>query len=185
MLIFSDIINKTDFNAVWSELKAQYEGIDEYRETYEAIYRKLKEATPAPNDSQMSIVFRLEPDLWAENEDDEPYLHAYGMVPGDDEGYAIGVKRPDQIMGLFVSDETAASYSPEQIASQCIVEITYYSSAANATWGSSLDTYAGGLYASQSCIEGDDGSLSIDALREQLGVKPEKDKDDRFNFFQF
>lgn len=183
MLIFKDIINKTTFDDVWAELGSRYDSLSEYRQTLSDIYGKLKASEPAENIENMTIIFKMETDMWSEDEGE--YLHVYGIVPGDDEGYAIGVKPPANIMGMTVSGDTVQSYSPAAIVAQCIVEITYYSSAASAAWGGSLDTFAGGLYASQSCIEGDDGSLSIDALREQLGVKPKKPEDDRFNFFQF
>lgn len=184
MTIFKEIIDNTIFDGVWAELQSRFDDAQEYMDTYMSIYKKLKESPPDENTTGMTIVFKTEPDPW-DDEDNGEYVRVCGMVPGDDEGYAIGVKSPQQIMGFFVSDDTVASYSSAVITALCIVEITYYSSAASAAWGSGLDTYAGGLYAAQSCIEGDDGSLSIDALREQLGVKPKKDEDDRFSFFQF
>lgn len=180
MAILKDLIDQVSFDEVWALLKENYDDIDQFMEDYQKIFEIMKSTGPAPNTQSMTIHLKLTEDPWAEEgEESEPYIQVFGYIPGDEEGYAVGVKPVEQLVGFDVAEQTLSDYSPVQIVTYCIIEMTYYTSAANALWGSNLDTYAGGLLASQSCMETDNHGISLDALRSQLGVKSDdEDKDD-------
>ncbi len=177
MAILKDLLVQTVFSKVWDVLRAADDEADNYKQTYEQLYTLLRDAEPAENTQHMTIKLEVAADPWVilgddDDEDNggEEYLQVAGYVPGDDEAYAIGVKEPAQIAGLDVHPDTLAQYDPATILAYCITEITYNCTTTESLWSPKMDTYAGGLYAAQSCSENDLNGVSIDALRRELGV---------------
>ena len=120
----------------------------------------------------------------AEEEDEGPTLQVYGFIPGDDEGYAIGLKAPEILMGLDVDPETAVNYTPAEIVADCLAEMTYSSTMASSAYGTEKDMAGGGLLASQNCMQEDIQNIDLEKLRQELGVlpKPEEDYKTKYGF---
>ena len=120
----------------------------------------------------------------AEEEDEGPTLQVYGFIPGDDEGYAIGLKAPEILMGLDVDPETAVNYTPAEIVADCLAEMTYSSTMASSAYGTEKDMAGGGLLASQNCMLEDIQNSDLEKLRQELGVlpKPEEDYKTKYGF---
>lgn len=130
MAILKDFIGQVTFDEVWALLSAESEDVAEYRQAYENIFAELQEAQPQENTGHMTIRFvEEEAPLWdfyfddAEEDSDAPeaaeeaagpVLQVYGFVPGDDEGYAIGLKPPEVLVGLDVAPETEKAYPPRR-----------------------------------------------------------------------
>ena len=202
MAILKDFINQVDFPAVWELLSAGGGSILPYRQAYEDIFRDLSAALPGENTQGMTIRFVEEAPQWmfyfggdeeeAEEteeteeteEDPETTLQVYGFVPGDPEGYAIGLKPPEVLVGLEVDPETAANYSPAEIVARCLSEMTYTATMASSAYGTEKDRAGGGLLASQLCMDEDIQNVDLEALREQLGAipKPEEDYKKKYGF---
>ena len=194
MTTISDLTRQVTFDDVWQELRKQAADIDAYRESFEKIFSELTSCTPEENTANMTVYLKLADDPMAEycfdfggedesggeedaegEEESAPYLQIFAYVPGDPDSYAIGVKPPEQIAGLTVADETLAEHTPAEIVAYVLAEITYSSSMASSTWGTKLDQAGGGIYAAQSCVEGGLHGLSLDHLREQLGLGEKKE----------
>lgn len=188
MAIFKDFLDQVSFGEVWDIISAGglKEDTAEYRDAFAGIFQELKEAVPGENKDSMSIRFVMEEasewDFWfdddsAEESDEEmedtPTLQVYGFVPGDDEGYAIGMKQPAVIVSLTVDPETEAAYSPAEIVANCLSEMVYTSTVATSAFGTDKDLAGGGLLASQVCMEEDITNIDLNALRRELGVIPE------------
>lgn len=196
MAILKDFIDQVTFMEVWALLGQNKLGMAEYRESFQSIFDELKAAVPAENKDNMTIRFVMEEaSEWqfffeddqeeenaegteeADETEDEPVLQVYGFVPGDEEGYAIGLKSPDMLVGLFVDPETVAAYSPVEIVAYCMEEMTYSSTMASSAYGTEKDMAGGGLLASQSCMSEDITNVDLDALRAELGVLPKPTED--------
>lgn len=198
MAILKDFIDQVSFEEVWPLMGGGSEELKEYEESVRNILEELKKATPKENTEQMVIRFVVAEDPMmdyyfydseeeaeeAAKDADETYLQVYGFRPGDEEGYAIGVKSPETLVGLDVDEETAANYSPAEIVANCLADMTYCTSATDNVWSPKMDTYAGGMYASQLCMSEDIQGVDLDALRESLGVipKPEEDYKTKYGF---
>lgn len=148
MAILKDFIEKTTFEEVWALLET--EDTAAYREAYEGIFGELRDAGPKENDTHMTIRFvEEEAPEWsfyfdAEDEEDGeeetpeeqgPTLQVYGFIPGDPEGYAIGLKPAEVLVGLDVDPETEAAYTPAEIVAHCLAEITYTATVASSAYG--------------------------------------------------
>lgn len=197
MAILKDFIDQTTFSEVWKLLGTPE--TEPYRESYEGMFQELSAAVPKENDACMTIRFVEEtaPE-WSfyfeedaeepgeeDGEDDQsPTLQVYGFVPGDAEGYAIGLKPAEVLVGLEVDPETAEAYTPAEIAAHCLAEITYTATVASSAYGTEKDMAGGGLLASQSCMREDIQNIDLDKLREELGVlpKPEEDYKTKYGF---
>ena len=189
MAILKDFIDQVTFDQVWAILNATgSEETAQYQDSFAGIFGELQAAVPAENREHMSIRFVLEEasewDFWfsedeeAESEGDDAdeegaTLQVYGFIPGDDEGYAIGMKQPAAIVALDVDPETVAAYSPAEIVAHCISEIVYTSTVASSAFGTEKDTAGGGLLASQVCMEEDIQNVDLNALRREIGAIPE------------
>lgn len=201
MAILKDFINQVTFIEVWALLGQNRLGMAEYRDSFQSIFDELKAAAPAENKEHMSIRFVMEEaPMWnfyfdeeednqnAAQEDaqdeDAPTMQVYGFIPGDDEGYAIGLKAPDVLVGLTVDEETVSNYSPAEIVAYCMEEMTYTSTMASSAYGMEKDMAGGGLLASQTCMSEDITNVDLDALRAELGVlpKPEEDYKTKYGF---
>lgn len=194
MAIFKDFIDKVSFFEVWAIMGQNNLKMAEYRDSFQSIFEGLKAAVPAENKDQMTIRFVMEEaplwDFWFEDEeeteetDEGPTLQVYGFVPGDEEGYAIGLKSPEVLVGLWVDEDTARDYSPAEIVAHCMEEMTYTSTMASSAYGTEKDMAGGGLLASQSCMSEDITNVDLDALRAELGVlpKPEEDYKTKYGF---
>lgn len=197
MAILKDFIDKVTFQEVWALLSAESRDVAEYQGAYEDIFRELRQARPQENTDHMTIRFVLEEEpLWSfylegqeeeqeEQEDDqEGVLQVYGFVPGDPEGYAIGLKPPEVLVGLEVDPETEKSYSPAEIVAHCLAEMTYTATMASSAYGMEKDMAGGGLLASQDCMKEDIQNIDLDKLRQELGVlpKPEEDYKTKYGF---
>lgn len=195
MAILKDFIDQVTFEEVWALLSRENEAMAEYRDAYSGMFQELKDTAPKPNDAHMTIKFVLEEPLWDFYFDDEAHdgessedpgetLQVYGFVPGDEEGYAIGLKSADVLAGLDVDGETAAHYTPVEIVAHCLAEITYTATMASSAYGMDKDMAGGGLLASQVCMEEDIQNVDLDALRQELGVlpKPEEDYKTKYGF---
>lgn len=194
MAILKDFIEKTTFAEVWALLGT--EQTETYREAYEGMFSELRSAEPKENDAHMTIRFvEEEAPEWSfyfeteEEEDGEPEeqgasIQVYGFIPGDEEGYAIGLKPAEVLVGLDVAPETEAAFSPVEIVAHCLAEITYTATVASSAYGMEKDMAGGGLLASQSCMSEDIQNIDLDKLREELGVlpKPEEDYKTKYGF---
>jgi hypothetical protein len=186
MATIKDLLAQVTFDEVWTELAAANGDIETYRDSFAKMFEDLCAAEPAPNTQQMTVWLKMAEDPFAgffeddeedgeDDSEDEEYLQVFAYVPGDEDSYAIGVKPADQIVGLDVADETVQNYSPALIIAYCMMEITYSSSMANSTYGTQLDRAGGGIYAAQSCVEGGLHGLSLDHLREEMGLGEKKE----------
>lgn len=190
---FKDFIDQVTFEEVWALLSAESQDVAEYQQAYEDIFQELKQVQPQENTSHMTIKFVLEEEpLWsfyfeeddaeedASQETEEPQegvLQVYGFVPGDSEGYAIGLKPPEVLVGLDVDPETAEAYTPAEIVAHCMAEMTYTATMASSAYGMEKDMAGGGLLASQTCMKEDIQNIDLDKLRQELGVLPKPDED--------
>lgn len=184
MTTIKDLLSQVTFDDVWAELKKTSGEIDAYKESFFHIFQELNAAEPAANTAELTIWLKMAEDPFAgfyfdDEEDcdeaDEEYLQLFAYKPGDDDSYAIGVKPPEQIVGLDVADETVQEYSAATILAYCMTEITYSSSIASSTFGTKLDQAGGGIYAAQTCMEGSLHGLSLEHLREQMGIGEKKE----------
>ncbi len=195
MAILKDFLDQVTFGEVWDLIGRDREELQEYQESFQGIFEELKAAVPAENHQNMSIRFVMEEaplwDFYFGDEDDpeeeageEPTLQVYGFVPGDEEGYAIGLKSPDVLTGLTVDEETVRDYTPAQIVAYCMAEMTYTSTMASSAYGTEKDMAGGGLLASQTCMSEDITNVDLDALRAELGVlpKPAEDYKTKYGF---
>lgn len=196
MAILKDFIDQVTFPEVWAIMGQESIKMAEYRDAFQSIFDGLKTALPQENREKMTIRFVMEEaPLWdfcfdededSEDEDEEegPTLQVYGFVPGDEEGYAIGLKSPEMLVGLDVDAETARDYSPAEIVAHCMEEMSYTSTMASSAYGMEKDMAGGGLLASQSCMSEDITNIDLDALRAELGVlpKPEEDYKTKYGF---
>lgn len=196
MAILKDFIDQVTFPEVWAIMGQESIKMAEYRDAFQSIFDGLKSALPQENREKMTIRFVMEEaPLWDfcfdEEEDTEepeeeegPTLQVYGFVPGDEEGYAIGLKSPEMLVGLDVDAEAARDYSPAEIVAHCMEEMSYTSTMASSAYGMEKDMAGGGLLASQSCMSEDITNIDLDALRAELGVlpKPEEDYKTKYGF---
>lgn len=195
MAILKDFIDQVTFPEVWAIMGQESIKMAEYRDAFQSIFDGLKTALPQENREHMTIRFVMEEaPLWdfcfdeeedsEEDEEEGPTLQVYGFVPGDEEGYAIGLKSPEMLVGLDVDGETAREYSPAEIVAHCMEEMSYTSTMASSAYGMEKDMAGGGLLASQSCMSEDITDIDLDALRAELGVlpKPEEDYKTKYGF---
>lgn len=200
MAILKDLIDQVSFEEVWALLSQGSETMAPYREAYQGMFQELRDTTPRPNDARMTIRFVLEEPLWdfyfdsgeedaagdPEEAPEEPAetLQVYGFIPGDPEGYAIGLKPADVLAGLDVDPETLRDYAPAEIVAHCLAEMTYTATMASSAYGTDKDMAGGGLLASQVCMEEDIQNVDLEALRQELGVlpKPEEDYKTKYGF---
>ena len=197
MAIFKDFIEKVDFDAVWALLGNAHEEMEQYKDAYAGIFRELKETEPAENTEEMVIRFteETEPEweFWfdsdseaeAEAENDEntadddgaPAIQVCGYIPGDEEGYAIGMKPAAVLVGLTIDPETEKAFSPAEIVANIISEMSYTSTLAASAYGMEKDMAGGGLLASSACMKEDIQNVDLDALRRAIGAIPEQEED--------
>ncbi len=201
MAILKDLIDQVSFEEVWALLSQGNDSMADYQEAYQSMYQELRDTTPRPNDTHMTIKFVLEEPLWdfyfddergeepvggPEDVQEEPAetLQVYGFIPGDPEGYAIGLKPADTLAGLDVDPETLRDYTPAQIVAHCLAEMTYTATMASSAYGMDKDMAGGGLLASQVCMEEDIQNVDLEALRRELGVlpKPQEDYKEKYGF---
>lgn len=190
MAILKDYIDQVCFEEIWT-LLSDGRDLSEYRDAYQSIFQDLSLAVPQANTAQMTIRFIEEEPMWKfffgeddEEEESAPVLQVCGFVPGDDEGYAIGLKPASVLVGLDVDTDTAARFSPAEIVAHCMAEMVYTATMASSAYGTEKDTAGGGLLASQTCMSEDIQNIDLEALREQLGVlpKPEEDYKKKYGF---
>ena len=198
MAILKDFLDQVSFSDIWAMVGAENPDMAQYEEAYQSIFEELKAAEPAENKENMTIRFVMEEPQWtfffgeeeteSENDEagdeDEAVLQVYGFIPGDEEGYAIGLKPAEVLVGLTVDEETARNYTPTEIVAHCMAEMTYTSTMAQSAYGMEKDMAGGGLLASQSCMSEDIQNVDLDALRAELGVlpKPEEDYKTKYGF---
>ena len=185
MAILKDFIKQVTFEDVWALLSGS-DSLAAYEQAYRDIYSGLLAAEPQPNTANMSIRFveETEPE-WAfflgddeeSEEEPEPVIQVYGFIPGDSEGYAIGLKPPEVLVGLEVDPETAAAFPPAEIVARCLSEMTYTATMASSAYGTDKDRAGGGLLASQLCMDEDIQNVDLEALRQELGAIPEPEED--------
>jgi hypothetical protein len=193
LAILKDFIDQVTFQEVWALLAQGNEEMSTYEGSYQEIFQELSQAQPKENTAHMTIKFVMEEPMWEfyfeddEAEDaEEPQetLQVYGFVPGDQEGYAIGMKPVETLVGLDVDPETVRDYSPAEIVAHCLAEMTYTSTVASSAYGTEKDMAGGGLLASQNCMQEDIQNIDLDKLRQELGVlpKPEVDYKEKYGF---
>lgn len=183
MAIFKDYLDKLSFEEVWALLR-QGEETDPYREAYEGMFRELQASQPKADPKGMVIRFVLEEPEWSfwlgdeeEETDAGESLQVCGFVPGDEEGYAIGLKPAEVLAGLEIHPETAETYSPAEIAAHILAEMAYNSTMASSAYGTEKEMAGAGLLASQLCMDKDIQNVDLDALRAELGALPKPDED--------
>ena len=203
MAILKDFIEQVSFDEVWALLGGGREDMEPYKESYQGMFEELRQAQPRENEAKMTIRFVVEEPAWSfyfdgaedeaaeddgaaedAGETDGQTLQVYGFIPGDEEGYAIGLKPAEVLAGLDVDVETARDYSPAQIVAHCLAEITYTATVASSAYGMEKDMAGGGLLASQSCMSEDIQNVDLQKLREELGAlpKPEEDYKTKYGF---
>jgi hypothetical protein len=197
LAILKDFINQVTFPEVWALLSQGNDEMAEYESAYQEIFQGLSQAQPQENTAHMTIRFVMEEPMWefyfddeeSTEEADEPEgpqetLQVYGFIPGDKEGYAIGLKPPETLVGLDVDPETVRDYSPVEIVAHCLAEMTYTSTVASSAYGMEKDMAGGGLLASQTCMQEDIQNIDLDKLRQELGVlpKPQEDYKEKYGF---
>ncbi len=192
MAILKDFIDKVTFEEVWELLSPEGGKLRDYEQAYRDIYTGLREAAPAANTTGMVIRIQEEPvSEWSfylgdeeETDGEEPTIQVSGFVPGDPEGYAIGLKPPEVLVGLEVDRETEETYPAAEIVARCLSEMVYSATMASSAYGTDLDRAGGGLLASQVCMDEDIQNVDLEALREQLGAlpKPEEDYKKKYGF---
>lgn len=194
MARLKDFIDQVSFDEVWALLGQDRENMEPYKEACQSIYSELQAATPAENTDRMTIRFVMEeaPE-WTfffgddteseeanaqdEAEDEGPTLQVYGFIPGDDEGYAVGLKSPETLLGLDIDPKTARDYSPQEIVANCLEEMIYSSTVASSAYGTEKDMAGGGLLASQNCMQEDIQNIDLEKLRQELGAIPKPTED--------
>ena len=194
MAKLKDFIDQVSFDEVWALLGQDRENMEQYKEACQSIYSELQAATPAENTDRMTIRFVMEeaPE-WTfffgddtedeeanaqdEAEDEGPTLQVYGFIPGDDEGYAVGLKSPEILLGLDIDPETVRDYSPQEIVANCLEEMIYSSTVASSAYGTEKDMAGGGLLASQNCMQEDIQNIDLEKLRQELGAIPKPTED--------
>ena len=202
MAKLKDFIDQVSFDEVWTLLGQDRENMEQYKEACQSIYSELQAATPAENTDHMTIRFVMEEapewmfffdddtasegeDAEAEEAEDEgPTLQVYGFIPGDDEGYAVGLKSPEILLGLDIAPETVRDYTPQQIVANCLEEMIYSSTVASSAYGTEKDMAGGGLLASQNCMQEDIQNIDLEKLRQELGAipKPAEDYKTKYGF---
>ncbi len=194
MAILKDMIDRVTFSEVWALLGKNKSEMAQYEEAYQSIFSEMQTAEPAKNAVNMTIRFVMEEPQWefyfgteeeeSEEPEEGPVLQVYGFIPGDEEGYAIGLKSPEEMVGLDIDPETEKNYKPAEIVAHVLAEMTYSSTMASSAYGMEQDMAGGGLLASQTCMEGDIQNIDLDKLREELGVlpKPEEDYKEKYGF---
>lgn len=202
MAKLKDFIDQVSFDEVWALLGQDRENMEQYKEACQSIYSELQAAVPAENTDHMTIRFVMEeaPE-WTfffgdedetdaddaqetADEDDGPTLQVYGFIPGDDEGYAVGLKSPEILLGLDIDPETVRDYSPQEIVANCLEEMIYSSTVASSAYGTEKDMAGGGLLASQNCMQEDIQNIDLEKLRQELGAipKPTEDYKTKYGF---
>ena len=202
MAKLKDFIDQVSFEEAWALLGQGRENMEQYKEACENIYSELQAAVPAENTDHMTIRFVMEEapewtfffgdDADSENteaedeaqEDDGPTLQVYGFIPGDDEGYAVGLKSPEILLGLDIDPETVRDYTPQEIVANCLEEMIYSSTVASSAYGTEKDMAGGGLLASQNCMQEDIQNIDLEKLRQELGAlpKPTEDYNTKYGF---
>lgn len=195
MAKLKDFIDQVSFEEAWALLGQGRENMEQYKEACENIYSELQAAVPAENADHMTIRFVMEEapewtfffgdDADSENteaedeaqEDDGPTLQVYGFIPGDDEGYAVGLKSPEILLGLDIDPETVRDYTPQEIVANCLEEMIYSSTVASSAYGTEKDMAGGGLLASQNCMQEDIQNIDLEKLRQELGALPKPTED--------
>ena len=195
MAKLKDFIDQVSFEEAWALLGQGRENMEQYKEAGENIYSELQAAVPAENADRMTIRFVMEEapewtfffgdDADSENteaedeaqEDDGPTLQVYGFIPGDDEGYAVGLKSPEILLGLDIDPETVRDYTPQEIVANCLEEMIYSSTVASSAYGTEKDMAGGGLLASQNCMQEDIQNIDLEKLRQELGALPKPTED--------
>ena len=138
----------------------------------------------------MVIRFVEQEPLWSfwfdgeEPQEESATLQVCGFVPGDEEGYAIGLKPAEVLVGLDVDPETERDFTPAEIVSGCMAEMIYTATMASSAYGTEKDLAGGGLLASQVCMQEDIQNIDLEALRQELGAvpKPEEDYKTKYGF---
>ncbi len=202
MAKLKDFIDQVSFDEVWALLGQDRENMEQYKDACQSIYSELQAATPVENTDRMTIRFVMEeaPE-WTfffdddatseedgtqeeETEDESPTLQVYGFIPGDDEGYAVGLKSPEILLGLDIDPETARDYTPQEIVANCLEEMIYSSTVASSAYGTEKDMAGGGLLASQNCMQEDIQNIDLEKLRQELGAipKPTEDYKTKYGF---
>ena len=200
MAKLKDFIDQVSFEEAWALLGQGRENMEQYKEACENIYSELQAAVPAENADHMTIRFVMEEapewtfffgdDADSENteaedeaqEDDGPTLQVYGFIPGDDEGYAVGLKSPEILLGLDIDPETVRDYTPQEIVANCLEEMIYSSTVASSAYGTEKDMAGGGLLASQNCMQEDIQNIDLEKLRQELGALPKPTEDYKTNY---
>ena len=195
MAKLKDFIDQVSFEEAWALLGQGRENMEQYKEACENIYSELQAAVPAENTDHMTIRFVMEEapewtfffgdDADSENteaedeaqEDDGPTLQVYGFIPGDDEGYAVGLKSSEILLGLDIDPETVRDYTPQEIVANCLEEMIYSSTVASSAYGTEKDMAGGGLLASQNCMQEDIQNIDLEKLRQELGALPKPTED--------
>lgn len=120
-MILKEILEKANWQQVAIELVSAYpnqrKAIKGYEEVFELLQAKM------PKDSELKLVVEyVEDDL-------DPgtfFYNVLGAKDGDEIGYGLSFKSWSEWMGMDVSEETEASFSPEQICAHCLYEMTFY-----------------------------------------------------------
>lgn len=120
-MILKEIIEKANWLQVAIELVSSYPRERKAIKGYEEVFEFLLKKTPMASELKL-VVDYVEDDL-------EPgtfFYNVFGAKVGDDTSYGLSFTPWSEWMGMKVSDETVASFSPEQICAHCLYEMTFY-----------------------------------------------------------
>ena len=187
MTTVRELLQQTEFSQILEVLSAAGEDAEQYRQTFEDLYGLLLSVEPDTSVPQMTIRLEEPAEPWfliddgeedtEDTQEESGDLQVSGYLPGDEDAYAIGLQPPAQIAAMAVDPDTLAQYDAATILAHCIAEIIYSRTTTENIWSPKMDTYAGGLYAAESCAERDMGSgLSIESLRREMGLTDQEEE---------
>ena len=121
---FSEILKKTIFTDVFKTLCFWYKNQERNKEGYLEVYNKLLLMTPWEHDPD-DLIIVIEKRLW---DGKDEYLSTLGIDPRDKDGIKYGLELIpwNEVVSLFISENTMASLKPEEIVAAVLFEITFY-----------------------------------------------------------
>ena len=121
---FSEILKKTIFTDVFKTLCFWYKNQEINKEGYLEVYNKLLLMTPWEHDPD-DLIIVIEKRLW---DGKDEYPSTLGIDPRDKDGIKYGLELIpwNEVVSLFVSENTMSSLKPEEIVAAVLYEITFY-----------------------------------------------------------
>ncbi|MDQ8735112.1 DUF6557 family protein [Paenibacillus sp. LHD-38] len=134
MPTFKELIIVTDFTKVWEKFIIHYPNKKERFDKFSTLYKKLKLASPFPNETNMYIYINafqetIDGDSICINEfsDEDDLLH-FDVCGMDDEwiGYSIASSKFSEWLGYYIDEESLITMTNECFVAHCLWEMTFY-----------------------------------------------------------